>query len=80
MTIMMKTLFEYLRNTPAKYFSSVVSAFSSRDKLHLGPSLVVEDNHLTEVDEARENLALSTGKPMFPLPKGTFFLHRPTHQ
>lgn len=71
MTSMMKTLFQYLRNTPIKYFSSMVSAFSSRDKLHLGPNQVIEDNHLTEVDEARENLALSTGKPMFPLPKGT---------
>jgi len=70
MTSMMKTLFQYLRNTPVKYFSSMVSAFSSRDKLHLGLNQVIEDNHLTEVDEARENLALSTGKPMFPLPKG----------
>jgi hypothetical protein len=43
-------------------------------RLELGPGRVTEELQLTETNQAGENLALSTGRPVFPLPKGTLYL------
>ena len=44
-------------------------------RLELGPHTTTEEVRLSEVDEAGENLALSSGRPLFPLPRGRIGLH-----
>lgn len=41
-------------------------------RLELGPGQVTEELQLSDVNQASENLALSTGRPAFPLPKGKY--------
>lgn len=75
---MMKTLLDYMRNTPVKYFGAAATSHVDGKRFQLGgkgsssnPSEVLT---LSEVEEARENLALASGKPMFPIPKGFLLL------
>ncbi|KAJ1433849.1 hypothetical protein B484DRAFT_394310 [Ochromonadaceae sp. CCMP2298] len=72
MTSATKLLLEFLRNTPPKYFAAVSSRHMDGKRLELGNGQVTEELHLNENDEARENLALSSGRPLFPLPAGRY--------
>ena len=52
-----------------------ITIFFAGKRLELGPHTTTEEVRLSEVDEAGENLALSSGRPLFPLPRGRISLH-----
>jgi len=75
-------LFSMLDHTPAKLFSIVASSTDNKKRANLSADSEDEDDedltgrsNRVEFDEeaqARESIALSRGKPRFPLPKGRY--------
>jgi hypothetical protein len=69
MNTVIVTLKELLHATPPKYLTAVSTRFIDNASFETGPKSLHKDVDFDGVDEARENLALASGKPVFPLPK-----------
>lgn len=71
---LIRSLGELMGTTAPKYLTAIATKHIDRTRFQQGTSEhVVQATDLDEVQEARENLALGSGNPMFPLPAGEKF-------